>query len=68
MNKKSRSGAMANPVAAGIGKDRIGEPELSDRCFDLIDLALRIGTGVAWIGNEVAHRAIGDGQPRCDCD
>jgi hypothetical protein len=48
-------------MALGINKDWIGEPERFDRCLDLIDLALRMGTGVAWIGNEVANRAVRDG-------
>jgi hypothetical protein len=51
-------------MAFGISKNGIGEAERYDRCFELIDLALRMGAGVARIGNEVTYRAVGDGQPR----
>ena len=40
------------------------KPNALDRCFELIDLALRMGAGIARIGNEIAHRTVGDGQPR----
>jgi hypothetical protein len=51
-------------AALRISKDRIGEAERFDRRPDLIDLALRMGTGIARIGNEVADRAVSNGQPR----
>ena len=50
-------------MAVGISKDRIGEPERFDRCFELTDLAFGMGTSVARIGNEVADRAVADNQP-----
>jgi hypothetical protein len=57
--------AMArDDMAVGISKDWIGEAKRFDGCSDLIDLALRMGAGVARIGNEIADRAVGDGQPR----
>ena len=57
--------AMARDDMAGwINKDWIGEAKRFDGCADLIDLALGMGAGVARIGNEVAYRAVGDGQPR----
>jgi hypothetical protein len=53
----------SNDMAFWIGKDGIGEAECLDRCFELIDLALWMGAGIAWIGNEVAQSAIGDSKP-----
>jgi len=50
-------------MAGWINKDWIGEAKRFDGCADLIDLALGMGAGVARIGNEVAYRAVGDGQP-----
>ena len=41
-------------MAFGIGKNGIGEAERFDRCFELIDLALRMGAGIARIRNEVS--------------
>ena len=38
-------------MAFGISKDRVGEPERFDGCLNLIDLAFRMGTGIARIGN-----------------
>ena len=55
-------------MAFGISKNGIGEAERCDRCFELIDLALRMGAGIARIGNEVTDRAVGDCQPRPGCD
>ena len=51
-------------MALGISQNRIGEAERFDGRADLIDLALRMGTGIARIRNEFADRAVGDGQPR----
>ena len=51
-------------VALRISKDRIGEAERFDRCFDLIDLALGMGAGIARIRNEVTDGAVSNGQPR----
>ena len=45
-------------MALGISKDWIGEAERFDGRADLIDLALRMGTGVARIRHEVADRAV----------
>ena len=44
----------------GIGKDRIGEPELADRGRDLVQLPLRMGPGVARIGDHGADRPVDD--------
>jgi hypothetical protein len=55
-------------MALGISQNRIGEAECFDRLFELLDLPLRMGSGVARVGNEVANCAIGDGQPRRDCN
>ena len=55
-------------MAFGIGKNWIGEAERVDRRFELIDLALWMGAGVPRIGNEVAYRAVGDGEPRANRD
>ena len=51
-------------TAFWISEDRISEPELFDRRLELFDLALRMGPGVARIGDELANRAIGDGELR----
>ena len=40
------------------------KPNSSMDALNLIDLALRMGPGVARIGNEVADRAVGDSQSR----
>ena len=55
-------------MAIGISKDWVGETERFDRRFDLIDLALRMGAGVTWIGNQVADCAVADSQPRRECN
>jgi hypothetical protein len=47
-------------MAVGISKDWIGKTERFDGGFDLIDLALRVGAGVARIGNEVADCTVAD--------
>src|SRR5258706_6528152 len=54
-------------MARGISENWIGKAECFDGCFDLIDLALGMSTRIAWIGNEIAHRAVGDDQPRRFC-
>jgi hypothetical protein len=51
-------------AALRISKDRIGEAERVDGCPNLLDLALRMGTGIARIRNEVSDRAVSNGQPR----
>src|SRR5258708_35927911 len=51
-------------MALGISENRIGKAERFDRCAYLIYLALGMGARIARIGNEFAHRAVGDGQPR----
>src|SRR6266404_4388771 len=51
-------------MAFGIGENWIGKAECFDRCTDLIDLALGMSARIARIGNELAHRAVGDDQPR----
>src|SRR6516225_6108315 len=57
--------AMArDDMALGISEYRIGEAERFNGRADLIDLALRMGTGIARIRNEVADRAVSNGQPR----
>jgi len=45
-------------MALGISEYRIGEAERFNGRADLIDLALRMGTGIARIRNEVADRAV----------
>jgi hypothetical protein len=51
-------------MALWISKDRIGEAERFNGRPDLIDLAFRMGTCIARIRNEVANRAVSNGQPR----
>ena len=56
--------AMAcNDAAFGVSQDWIGEAERFDRRFDLIDLTLRVGPGIARIRNEITHCTVGDVQP-----
>ena len=50
----------------GVSEDGIGEAERRDGCFELIDLALRMGAGITRIRNEIADRAKGNGEPRPD--
>jgi hypothetical protein len=47
----------------GISQNRIGEAERFDGRPDLLDLALRMGTGIARIRNEVTDRAVSNGRP-----
>jgi len=51
-------------MAFGISENWIGKAERIDGCPYLIDLALEMGARIARIGNEIAHRPVGDGQPR----
>jgi hypothetical protein len=53
-----------NDPAFGVSEYRIGEAERFDGSSKLFDLALRMGAGVARIGNEIRHRTVGDGKPR----
>jgi hypothetical protein len=69
LSKPHRPGGLKSAMARdnmpfGISKDRIGEAERFNGRADLIDLALRMGTGIARIGNELADRAVSNGQPR----
>ena len=48
--------------ALGIDQDRVGEAELPDRGGDLLDLALRMGAGVAGIGDQAGDRPVADRQ------
>src|SRR5258708_15804322 len=59
-----KSAVTRDDMAFGIGENRVGKAECFDRCADLIDLALGMGARIARIGNELAHRAVGDDQPR----
>jgi len=51
-------------VAFGVNEYRIGEAEFLDGRPKLVDLALRMGAGIARIRNEIVHLAVCDGQPR----
>ena len=44
------------------------KPKASNDALSCSIWRLRMGTGVAGVGNEVADRAIGDSQPRRDCN
>ena len=46
--------------ALGVDQDRIGEAELADRGGDLLDLPLRMGAGVARVGDQAADRPVDD--------
>src|SRR5690606_14395875 len=43
-----------------IDEDRIGEPELRNRGFDLLDLAFGMGTGIAGVGDQLADGPVGE--------
>src|SRR5690606_2547000 len=48
-----------NPVFR-IDEDRIGEPELRNRGFDLLDLAFGMGAGIAGVGDQLADGPVGE--------
>jgi len=55
-------------MAFGISENGIRKAERLDRFPYLIDLTLGMRAGIARIGNEVSYRAVGDDQPRRDCN
>ena len=58
-----KSAVTRDDMAFGIGENWIGKAECIDRCADLIDLALGMSARITRIGNEFAHRPVGDDQP-----
>ena len=52
--------------ALGVDQDRVGKAERADRAGDLFELPLRVGAGVARIGDEAADRAVAHGEWQSD--
>ena len=59
--RRQQPAVAGDDPALGIDQDRVGEAELADRGGDLLELPLRVGAGVARVGNEAADRPVGDG-------
>ena len=60
--RRQQPAVAGDDPALGIDQDRVGEAERADRGGDLLELPLRVGAGVARVGDKAADRPVADGE------